>query len=85
MIGLQWGLASVFDFTATGLVVGYVAGWTTYLSISLIGTWTQGEVIGDIPDPYFGSPAGFETVYQQLHASITGFAAQIPDLLGVDN
>ena len=39
MIGLQWGLASVFDFTATGLVVGYVAGWTTYLSISLIGTW----------------------------------------------
>jgi len=54
-------------------------------SISLIGTWSQGEVIGDIPDPYFGSPAGFETVYQQLHLSIKGFATQIPDLLGVDN
>ena len=54
-------------------------------SISLIGTWAQGKVIGDIPDPYFGSPAGFETVYQQLHLSIKGFATQIPDLLGVDN
>lgn len=54
-------------------------------SISLIGSWAQGEAIGDIPDPYFGSPAGFETVYQQLHLSIKGFAAQIPNLLGVDN
>ena len=40
MIGLQWGLAATFDFSAVGLVVGYVAGWAVYLAVALVGTWS---------------------------------------------
>jgi protein-tyrosine phosphatase len=43
--------------------------------ISLLGSWAAGEKVGEIPDPYYGSPAGFEAVLAQLHLCIDGFLA----------
>ena len=47
--------------------------------ISLLGSWAAGEEIGGIPDPYYGSPAGFEEVLAQLHLCIDGFLAYFVD------
>jgi protein-tyrosine phosphatase len=43
--------------------------------ISLIGSWAAGGVVGEIPDPYFGSPSGFEDVLARLHQCVDGFLA----------
>jgi protein-tyrosine phosphatase len=43
--------------------------------ISLLGSWAVGGSIGDIPDPYFGSPSGFEEVLSKLHQCVEGFLA----------
>jgi protein-tyrosine phosphatase len=43
--------------------------------ISRLGSWAAGGSIGDIPDPYFGSPVGFEDVLLKLHLCIDGFLA----------
>ena len=44
--------------------------------ISLLGSWSSGEAIADIPDPYFGSQAGFEDVLGILHRCVNGFLAE---------
>lgn len=33
----------------------------------------------DVPDPYYGGPAGFETMYQMLERSAKAFAQQIKE------
>jgi protein-tyrosine phosphatase len=43
--------------------------------ISFLGAWAAAGPIGDIPDPYFGSLAGFEQVLLKLHLCIDGFLA----------
>lgn len=47
--------------------------------ISLLGSWATCGDIGEIPDPYYGSQAGFENVLAQLHPSIEGFLACLDD------
>jgi protein-tyrosine phosphatase len=41
--------------------------------ISLLGSWAVSDPIDDIPDPYFGSLAGFEQVLLKLRPCIDGF------------
>jgi protein-tyrosine phosphatase len=41
--------------------------------ISLLGSWAATGPIGEIPDPYYGSQAGFEEVLAHLHLCINGF------------
>jgi len=43
--------------------------------ISCLGSWAVTDQIDDIPDPYFGSLAGFEQVLLTLHLCIDGFLA----------
>lgn len=47
--------------------------------ISLLGSWAATESIGEIPDPYYGSRAGFEAVLAQLHLCINGFLTYFLD------
>lgn len=46
--------------------------------MSLLGAWSTGGDIGDIPDPYYGSVATFEEVLDMLHRAVDGF---LPHLL----
>jgi protein-tyrosine phosphatase len=48
--------------------------------ISLLGSWSAGETIADIPDPYFGSQSGFEDVLEILHRCVEGFLAEFMQL-----
>jgi protein-tyrosine phosphatase len=48
--------------------------------ISLLGSWVEGESIEDIPDPFYGSPAGFEKVLARLHLCVDGFLANFVEL-----
>ncbi len=43
-------------------------------AISLLGSWAG---VGDIPDPYYGSLAGFEQVLGLLHRSLQGFVPHL--------
>ncbi|NQX87748.1 MAG: low molecular weight phosphotyrosine protein phosphatase [Halioglobus sp.] len=45
--------------------------------ISLVGSWAVGEIIEDIPDPYFGSESGFENVLALLHRCMDGVIAEL--------
>lgn len=45
--------------------------------VSCLGSWAAGGPIGDIPDPYFGSPLGFEEVLLKLHSCIDGFLVHL--------
>ena len=47
--------------------------------ISLLGSWAAGGKIDEIPDPYYGSPDGFEAVLEQLHLCIDGFLTHFID------
>jgi len=49
--------------------------------ISFLGSWAVRDQIEDIPDPYFGSLAGFEQVLLILHLCIDGFLAQLLEKL----
>ena len=52
------------------------AGWSG--GLSLLGSWAPDEAVGEIPDPYYGTLAGFEQVMSRLHAAMQGF---LPALL----
>lgn len=41
--------------------------------VSLLGSWAAPDSIGDIPDPYYGSPANFEESFELLRRCIDGF------------
>ena len=41
--------------------------------ISQLGAWIPQGAVVDIPDPYYGSLAGFELVLSMLHDAIDGF------------
>jgi protein-tyrosine phosphatase len=45
--------------------------------ISHLGDWAIGGPIGDIPDPYFGAPAGFDDVLLKVRMGIDGFLARL--------
>lgn len=45
--------------------------------VSLLGSWAGGAEVEEIPDPYFGSPQGFDEVLRQIHASVEGFLPQL--------
>lgn len=45
--------------------------------ISMLGSWAEESPVGDILDPYYGSPAGFEEVLRQLHRCVGGFLAHL--------
>ena len=49
--------------------------------ISRLGSWAVRDLIDDIPDPYFGSLAGFEQVLLKLHPCIDGFLAHLLEKL----
>jgi len=49
--------------------------------ISRLGSWAQRDPIDDIPDPYFGSLAGFESVLLKLHLCMDGFLAHLLEKL----
>lgn len=51
--------------------------------IHLLGSWAEGGAIIDIPDPYYGSPAGFEKVLVQLHQCVDGFLAHLVEREGL--
>ena len=45
--------------------------------IARLGSWAGAGGNDDIPDPYFGSLAGFEDVLMQLHRCLDGFLAHL--------
>lgn len=45
--------------------------------ISRLGDWASSGSVGDIPDPYYGSVAGFEETLALLHQSIDGFVLHL--------
>lgn len=45
--------------------------------IARLGSWVGSGRNDDIPDPYFGSLAGFEDVLMQLHRCLNGFLAHL--------
>lgn len=47
--------------------------------ISLLGSWAASGSMGDIPDPYFGSLAGFEEVLLKLRYCINGFLVHLQE------
>ncbi len=49
--------------------------------ISRLGSWSARDPIDDIPDPYFGSLAGFEQVLLKLRPCIDGFLAHLLEQL----
>jgi protein-tyrosine phosphatase len=49
--------------------------------ISFLGSWAVRDQIEDIPDPYFGSLAGFEKVLLILHLCIDGFLEHLLEKL----
>lgn len=50
--------------------------------ISRLGDWAPGGGIGDIPDPYYGSLAGFESVLAMIHRAVEGFMPHLLQDLG---
>lgn len=55
------------------------AGTSSSAQVSLINSWSPTTIEAEIPDPYFGNLAGFETVLSMLRQSIHGFLARIDD------
>jgi protein-tyrosine phosphatase len=49
--------------------------------ISCLASWAVQGQIDDIPDPYFGSLAGFEQVLLTLHLCIDGFLLHLLERL----
>ncbi|MCB1844311.1 MAG: low molecular weight phosphotyrosine protein phosphatase [Halioglobus sp.] len=45
--------------------------------LSLLGDWAEDGTVGDIPDPYYGSLAGFEDVLVLLRRALDGFLPQL--------
>ena len=46
--------------------------------LALLLSYLPAQEPGDVPDPYYGSPAGFEEVLRLLHVALDGF---VPHLL----
>ncbi len=76
------------DFTRFAHILAVDAGCLQWLQaasspvyhsrLTRLGDWAQGGSLGDIPDPYFGSLAGFEEVLTLLRRALDGF---VPHLL----
>lgn len=45
--------------------------------VHLMREWDEEEPGADVPDPYYGGPDGFESVYQMLERSARAFAAEM--------
>ncbi len=75
------------DFTRFEHIVAVDAGCLKWLQaasspdfhqrLSRLGDWAPGGSLGDIPDPYYGSLAGFEDVLKLLQRALDGLLPHI--------
>jgi protein-tyrosine phosphatase len=58
----------------------YLAPEGAHARIHLLREWDSAGDGDEVPDPYYGGPQGFETVYQMVHRSCSALLAELrPD------
>jgi protein-tyrosine phosphatase len=68
--GRQGRVVRLLDFLPAGAVARGAAGGG-------VGGGGRGGLGGDVPDPYYGGPAGFERVLDLVEAGCDGLAAAL--------